>query len=121
MCDVLINGLAAPGKPWGPTALDRKVASIKLPEPSNHGFLAAAISLLNEVGYNGESIDRISARLSLTKGAFYHHNPNRDDRLSECLSRTRAVVEGLQAAAISVEGSGGDKLAALARSLVGYH
>lgn len=121
MCDVLINGLLAPGKPWALTALDEKVSSIKLPEPSNHGFLAAAINLLNEVGYNGASIDRISARLSVTKGSFYHHIPSKDDLFAECVSRTLAVVEGMQAAAIAGEGSGGDKLAALARSLVGYH
>jgi AcrR family transcriptional regulator len=121
MCDVLINGLLAPGKPWAPTALDEQVAAVKLPEPSNHGFVAAAIGLLNEVGYNGASIDRISARLSVTKGSFYHHIPSKDDLFAECVSRTLAVVEGMQAAAVAGEGSGGDKLTALARSLVGFH
>lgn len=121
MCDVLIHGLVAPGTVWAPTELDQRVSSIELPEPSNHGFLAAAINLVNEVGYNGASIDRISARMSVTKGSFYHHIPSKDDLFAECVSRTLAVVEGMQAAALSGEGTGGDKLAALARSLVSHH
>ena len=37
-------------------------------------FLRAATSLVNEQGaYFGASVNRISARLNLIKGAIYHH------------------------------------------------
>lgn len=122
MCDVLINGLVAPGRQWAPPAeLDQRLSAIQLPEPSNRGFLSAAISLINEVGYNGASIDRISARMSVTKGSFYHHIPCKDDLFAECLSYTFAVVDNMQTAAISGKGTGGDKLAALARALISHH
>lgn len=121
MCDILLHGLVAPGRAWAPTALDRQVAAVVLPEPPHQGFLAAAIHLVNEVGYNGASIDRISARMRVTKGSFYHHIPSKDDLLAECVSRTLMVVDGMQAAALQGEGTGGDRLAALARGLVGRH
>ena len=121
MCDILLHGLVASGRAWGPTALDQRVAAIQLPEPSNHGFLVAAIHLVNEVGYNGASIDRISARMRVTKGSFYHHIPSKDDLLAECVSRTLMVVDRMQTVALQGEEASGDKLAALARGLVGHH
>ena len=42
-------------------------------------FLKAATRQINEHGYRGASVDRISASLNVTKGAFYHHNEAKDD------------------------------------------
>ena len=119
--DIMLNGMAAPGLAWGPNPLDRRLASVHFPESPNHGFLAAAISLINEVGYDGASIDRISARLSVTKGSFYHHIPSKEDLFSECMRRTISVVESLQNQALQSESNGFDKLSALSRALVDFH
>ena len=48
--------------------------------------------LVNEQGYHGASVDKVSARLKLAKGAFYHHNDNKQDLISACFERTFSVV-----------------------------
>jgi AcrR family transcriptional regulator len=120
MCDIILNGLAVPSSVWRPSALDQRLATIDTPELPNHGFLPAAISLINEVGYEGASIDRISARLSVTKGSFYHHIRSKEDLFAECIRRTISVVEGMQNMVIQSEGTGFDKLSALSRALVSF-
>ena len=121
MCDILLNGLAEPGFVWGPNALDEQLAAIDIPESPNHGFLAAAINLINEVGYEGASIDRISARLSVTKGSFYHHIPSKEELFAECMRRTLSVVESMQNLLLQSREPGFDKLSALGRALVKFH
>ena len=59
---------------------------------ATEAFLRAATALVNEQGYRGASVDKISARLNVTKGSFYHHNDNKHDLISECFDRTFAVV-----------------------------
>jgi AcrR family transcriptional regulator len=122
MCDIILNGLAGSSSfVWSPNSLDHQLAAIDTPESPNHGFLAAAINLVNEVGYESASIDRISARLSVTKGSFYHHIPSKEELFAECLRRTLSVVEGMQSMALQSEGTGFEKLAALSRALVNFH
>ena len=41
---------------------------------NQEAFLRAATQLINAHGYSGASVERISAELNVTKGAFYHHN-----------------------------------------------
>jgi hypothetical protein len=82
MTGIILDGIAAPGSPWAP-----KTMPPRFPPPNPAGetaeemFLRAATELINEQGYHGASVDRISGRLSLTKGAFYHHIPSKDDLL----------------------------------------
>jgi len=121
MCDIILNGLKGPGFVWSPTsALDQRLIAIAAPDSPNHGFLAAAISLINEVGYEGASIDRVSARLSVTKGSFYHHIQSKKDLFAECIRRTISVVEGMQNMVLQSEGTGFEKLSSLSRALVGF-
>jgi len=121
MCDIILNGLASPGLAWRPCALDQRLAAIGLPESPHHAFLAAAINLINEVGYEGASIDRICARLGVTKGAFYYNIPSKQALFAECMQRTIAVVGEMQNSALQDTGSGFEKLAALSRALVSFH
>jgi AcrR family transcriptional regulator len=122
MSDVLVHGIAAAGSAWGAVALD---AAMTLPpdEPDSpqDAFLRAATALINEQGYRGASVDRISARLNLTKGAFYHHITSKEELISACFERKFAAVRQLQAIALSAGGSGWDSLCALSRALVRYH
>ena len=121
MCAIILDGLAVPAPPWRSNSLDQRLAAIDMPDPPNHGFLAAAINLINEVGYEGASIDRISACLNVTKGSFYHHIPSKETLFAECIRRTISVVKSMQQVALESEETGFEKLSALSRALVGFH
>lgn len=121
MGDILIGGLAGPAAAWGGTALDSALAQAPdAGDSTQEAFLSAATALINELGYRGASVDRISARLNVTKGSFYHHNPNKEDLISACFERTFALTRRMQLTARAAEGSGWDKLCAVARALVCY-
>ena len=56
-----------------------------------------ATLLVNEQGYHGALIDKISAQLHVTKGSSYHHhyhhyNDNKQDLIFICFERTFAVL-----------------------------
>jgi AcrR family transcriptional regulator len=121
MSDILIGGLASPASRWASTALDSALA--QAPDTGDaiqEAFLRAATALLNEQGYRGASVERISARLNVSKGSFYHHVPNKEDLISACFERTFAVTRRMQLIARAAEGSGWDKLCAVSRGLVRY-
>jgi AcrR family transcriptional regulator len=121
MSEVLIGGLASRSARWGATSLDETLAhALDDSDTTQDAFLRAATALINELGYRGASVDRISARLNVTKGSFYHHNPNKEDLISTCFERTFGVTRTMQATARASQGSGWDKLAAVARALVRY-
>ena len=83
-------------------------------------FLRAATELVNEQGYRGASVDRISARLNLTKGAFYHHHENKLDLIAACFERSFAVQRLVLQAAGRAPGSGWARSCAAAAALVQF-
>lgn len=85
---------------------------------SRESFLRAATELINANGYRGASVDRISAALNVTKGAFYHHNDTKGDLVVACFERTFEVMRRAQNAAIVQDCSGIDRLAGTTTSLV---
>lgn len=115
--DVLLGGLAAPGARWSPP---RWTGASPLADPTEDAtrgaFLKAATLLLNEQGYRGASIDRISARINLTKGAFYHHHAGKDELISACFERSFGVIRRAQSAAAH-DGSGWRRLTRVAGAL----
>ena len=118
--DILLNGIPAADVAWQETAGE---ASWMLDTGSNDtadAFLRAATDLVNEQGYRGASVDRISARLNVTKGSFYHHNDNKQDLISACFDRTFGVVRRALVLAEEATGSGWDRACAAARVLVRY-
>jgi AcrR family transcriptional regulator len=121
MSDILIGGLASPTSCWASTALDSALAQARdAGDVTQEAFLRAATALINEHGYHGASVERISARLNVTKGSFYHHIPNKEDLISACFERTFAVTRRMRLIARAAQGSGWDKLCALSRGLVRY-
>ena len=48
--------------------------------------------MVNEQGYHGALIDKISAQLHVTKGSFCHYNDNKQDLIFTCFERTFAVL-----------------------------
>ncbi len=119
LADVLIGGLARPGHAWPPL----QPAELSVPvapsaEPSRERFLIAATELINEQGYHGASVDKISARLNVTKGSFYYHNTDKDDLIVACFERTLDILREGQACARA--GDGWTRLAASATALALY-
>jgi AcrR family transcriptional regulator len=122
MTDVLLGGLAAPGARWAPGKLivgNDRVTSDPL-GVAHDAFLRAATALVNEQGYHGVSVEKISARLNVTKGSFYHHNDSKEELLRNCFERSFAVVRSAHRAAATMPATGWERLCMWADYLVNY-
>jgi len=120
LADIVLHGLAAPAVGW---QADDGERHWKLGDDSGgtgEAFLRAATTLVNEQGYRGASVDKISARINVTKGSFYHHNDNKHDLINECFGRTFTVVRRALSLAENGPGSGWSRACAAARALVRY-
>lgn len=117
MVDILLGGIAAPGRAWAPARLDPPAPS----DPQAHAreaFLLAATRLINRHGYRGASVEQISAALNVTKGSFYHHIDAKDDLVAACFERSFALVRQVQTAAMRLEADPWVRLASAAAHLV---
>jgi AcrR family transcriptional regulator len=122
MGDILIGGIRSGHSAWRLGALDTALTAPPMAgDSAQDAFLRAATALINEQGYRGASVERISARLNVTKGAFYHHNPYKEDLIAACFERKFTVIREMQRVAMASGGSGWDKLCAVSRALVRYH
>ncbi|HEV2558177.1 MAG TPA: TetR family transcriptional regulator [Microvirga sp.] len=119
MADIVLGGVGSRGSAWNPARLPA-IAWPSADEVSPEAFLRSATILINEQGYRGASVEKISARLKVTKGSFYHHNDNKDDLVADCFARTFAVVLQVQRAAEGVGATGWDRLCAAAEELVRF-
>jgi AcrR family transcriptional regulator len=117
--DILLRGLKGDDGSW--SCLERRdplpVGELDTPREA---FLLAATKLINETGYRGASVEKISAKLNVTKGSFYHHNTNKDDLVVDCFERTFAVVQAAQDHAVDDSGSGWERLLAASSNLVDF-
>ena len=118
LCDILLNGIAA-----DIDVLD--IESVDMPTPfgvsdrlSQESFLRAATTLINDIGYRGASVDRISAMLKVTKGSFYHHNETRDALVVACFQRTFSIIRAAQDLALAKQEKGLSQAASAAVSLI---
>jgi len=120
VADIVLRGMAGAGAHW--PAAPVPIAESKADEASGstESFLRAATALVNEQGYRGASVDRIAARLNLTKGSFYHHHDNKLDLISACFERTFGVLRRVLSAAEAAPGSGWDRACAAACALVRF-
>lgn len=115
---ITADGLAAPGAAWDPLALPALVQPTGA--ASHENFLRAATQLINEEGYRGASVEKISARLNVTKGAFYHHHETKDELVLACFERTFEVMRRAIRQAEEVATSGLQVLTTVASALVEY-
>jgi len=116
VADVLIDGIAAPGRGWPnltPSPLGEPL--VESGEATRERFLLAAIEVLNTYGYQGASVDKISAKLNVTKGSFYYHNADKDDLVSACVDHSLETLR--QGLAGPYAGDGLERLAASVLSL----
>jgi len=121
MYDILLNGLAPADALWAP----RIVPDID-PQPLDaqsllrETFLMSATRLVNQRGYRGASVEKISEQLNVTKGSFYHHNDAKDDLVVSCFDRTFAIMRRAQSLAMLEPGTWWDKLSSAAATLAEY-
>ncbi|WP_339950814.1 TetR/AcrR family transcriptional regulator [uncultured Albimonas sp.] len=113
MVDLLAGGLAAPGGAWAPRPLEIDPPEKSGPsgEPGPEAFLRAATVLVNVRGYRGASVERIAARLNVSKGSFYHHLEGKDDLVMNCFARSYDRVARAQTLAMAQPGTGWERLA----------
>jgi AcrR family transcriptional regulator len=121
MAGILADGLIPSGAAWP------KIDILPLTheddpdaDASAELFLRAATELINEEGYHGASVERISARLNVSKGAFYHHNATKDELVVACFQRTCHIMWRAIRTAEAEGGSGMKVLAQAAVALVHY-
>ncbi len=105
--NIVVYGLASSTSQWRAHETGIPLAQIgDDPDSTADAFLRAASELVNEQGYRGASVDKISARLNVTKGAFYHHNANKEDLVLQCFERTFGLIRRALEQADSRGGSG---------------
>src|SRR5262245_4597938 len=121
MIDIMSLGLAKPGSSWEPRAIPLTIEpATDKSSAARETFLQAATELLNEHGYLGASVQKISERLNVTKGAFYHHNETKDDLVIACFERTLEIMRGVQQGAQRVAANGRENLTSVVAALMQY-
>jgi AcrR family transcriptional regulator len=118
MHDILARGLAAPGAVWRPQPLNLRSAATT--DGARDAFLLAATRLINQRGYRGASVDRISAVLSVTKGSFYHYHSAKDDVVAACFERSFDLVRRAQSEARALAADEWVQLTSVAAVLVDF-
>jgi AcrR family transcriptional regulator len=120
MFDIMARGVAPDGAQWRPTKLPELPPPVEGAESQRETFLTAATRLINQQGYRGASVEKISQQLNVTKGSFYHHNEAKDDLVVECFERTFEVMRRVQSAALSEPGDYWQKISSAAATLVEF-
>jgi AcrR family transcriptional regulator len=119
MAAILTRGLIGAGRAWpAPRALDLAPQGGPSASASSEQFLRAATQLINDEGYHGASVERISARLNVSKGAFYHHNDTKDELVLACFQRTFEIMWRAIHAAERAGGSGLEVLVSAVAALI---
>ena len=101
LSDILLHGVAAATPDASLFSGHAEVLVATSDRLSRESFLHVATLLINRLGYRGASVDRISAELNVTKGAFYHYNETRDGLVVACFERSFALIRDAQDAAAS--------------------
>lgn len=121
MCDILLNGFAGPGRTWRNEQVSLEAM---LPEASGSAaqetFLIAATRLINERGYRGASVEKISERLNVTKGSFYYHHDAKDDLVVACFKRSFDTMRRIQRTVLAQSDDQWEQLMTLAAALFAY-
>ncbi|MET0534762.1 MAG: TetR/AcrR family transcriptional regulator, partial [Steroidobacter sp.] len=94
--------------------------SIPQEPPARETFLVAATRLINERGYRGASVEKISERLNVTKGSFYYHHEAKDDLVVSCFKRTFETMRHIQRAVLAHTQDDWERLTGLATALIGF-
>ena len=121
MFDIMAFGVAPESAVWRPTPLpDPLLDEDDTQDKLRETFLTAATRLINQRGYRGASVEKISEQLHVTKGSFYHHNAAKDDLVVECFERTFDIMRRVQSAALAEKGDYWQKISSAAATLIEF-
>lgn len=120
MFEILALGVAKDGALWRPQKLGAFADPGEPTARARETFLAAATRLVNQRGYRGASVDKISELLNVTKGSFYHHNEAKDELVVECFERSFATMRRAQTAALGLSGDHWQMISSAAAALAEY-
>jgi AcrR family transcriptional regulator len=122
MYDILLHGFAGPGRSWQPASglIEEILRSVPQESASQETFLVAATRLINERGYRGASVEKISERLNVTKGSFYYHHEAKDDLVVACFKRTFETMRHIQRAVLTQTEDDWERLSMLAAALIAF-
>jgi AcrR family transcriptional regulator len=121
MFDIMAFGVAPEHAVWHPARLpDPAVTGNNAQDGLRETFLTAATKLINQRGYRGASVEKISEQLNVTKGSFYHHNDAKDDLVVECFERTFEFMRRVQSSALAEPGDYWQKISSAAATLVEF-
>jgi AcrR family transcriptional regulator len=81
-------------------------------------LLAVAVTLFNQRGYDGTSMEDLSRKLGITKSAIYHHVPSKEELLRLAVNRALDGLFEKAAELDSVPGRAVDRLEHLVRGSV---
>lgn len=109
--DVLVHGYVDEGRDWTFPQVSADEVLLIVQDKAKEEFLRIATQLMNIRGYKGASLDKISARLNVTKGAFYHHYQTKDELAMACFERTVELILKAQSAGEARGRTGAEKLA----------
>ena len=115
LANLLLQGLPTPGQAWPAQAM-LPVAGLDSAAPEadalREAYLRTATRLVNDHGVGGASVERIAAKLALTKGSFYHHHEAKDDLIDACFDRSFDLIRQTQQQALASTGPGWQRLLA---------
>jgi AcrR family transcriptional regulator len=119
--DIMLRGIApsasAPAVPAGETAFwAERCGMPDIADP----FLRAGSLQINQHGYRGASINRISAELDLTKGAFYGRRSGKDELVEACFERKFRVSQLVWDSVSNLSGTGWERLCIALKRLVWF-
>lgn len=116
--NILLHGMAGPASVWHDHGAEQQWLLGSDTDMAPGSFLRSATELINEQGYRGASVTRISERLHLTKGAFYARHDAKDDLVTLCFDRSFEIMRQALTLSQSAPGTGWDQLCTVTRGLV---
>ncbi|HEY1613326.1 MAG TPA: TetR/AcrR family transcriptional regulator [Rhizomicrobium sp.] len=121
MFAILVDGIVRDDADWQQSASPCIPAALSGNGVGVHEtYLIAATRLINQSGYRGASVEKISAQLNVTKGSFYHHNEGKEDLVVACFERSFETIRRAQRLAMERDGNFQHKLSVLTGALVEY-
>jgi AcrR family transcriptional regulator len=106
------HGQAGTGQSASPPAAPRRGR----PGYDLESLLAVAVTVFNERGYDGTSMEDLARRLGISKSSIYYHVESKEELLALALDR---ALNGLFAVADEVTASGGPAIVRLERLVRG--
>lgn len=88
------------------------------PGYSLDGLLAVVVTVFNERGYDGTSMEDLSSRLGIGKSSIYHHVGSKEELLGLALDRSLDALFAITSESVVVQGRAIDRLEQLVRRAI---